>query len=100
MLVEEQIQARRQRAREAVKKVVSRPRGGPYGDYQVQSTSGKRYRVGARQPGGVGGETRRRAEGGRIEVHPQCAVPLPDNLSAERIEKAVGGLLRMLVRGG
>ena len=50
MLVEEQIQARRQRAREAVKKVVSRPRGGPYGDYQVQSTSGKRYRVAMRGP--------------------------------------------------
>ena len=51
MLVEEQIQARQQRARDAVKKVVSRPRGGPYGDYHVQSTSGKRYRVAMRGPG-------------------------------------------------
>ena len=51
MLVEEQIQARQQRGREAVKKVVSRPRGGPYGDYYVQSTSGKRYRVAMRGPG-------------------------------------------------
>ena len=31
---------------------------------------------------------------------PILAVPLPDNLSAERIEKAVGGLLEALSRGG
>ena len=51
MLVEEQIQARQERAKEAIKKVLSRPKNQPYGDYQVQSTSGKEYRVAMRGPG-------------------------------------------------
>ena len=51
MLVEEQIQARQERAKEAIQKVLSRPKGQPYGDYQVQSTSGKEYRVAMRGPG-------------------------------------------------
>ena len=51
MLVEEQIQARQQRAKEAIKRVVSRPKRNPYGDYQVESTSGKEYRVAMRGPG-------------------------------------------------
>ena len=51
MLVEEQIQVRRERAPDAIKKVVSRPRKGAYGDYEVQSASGKKYRVAMRGPG-------------------------------------------------
>ena len=51
MLVEEQIQARRARAKEAIKKVASRPRPGPYGDYRVESTSGAVYRIAMRGPG-------------------------------------------------
>lgn len=51
MLVEEQIQARQERAREAIKKITARPPNGPYGDYAVRSTSGKDYRVAMRGPG-------------------------------------------------
>ena len=51
MLVEEQIQVRRERAPDAIKKVVLRPRKGAYGDYEVQSASGKKYRVAMRGPG-------------------------------------------------
>lgn len=51
MLVEEQIQARQERAKEAIKKVLARPKGQPYGDYQIQSTSGQEYRVAMRGPG-------------------------------------------------
>ena len=51
MLVEEQIQVRRERAPDAIRKVISRPRKGAYGDYEVQSTSGKKYRVAMRGPG-------------------------------------------------
>jgi len=51
MLVEEEIQARQQRAKEAIKKIVSRPKPGPYGDYDVESASGKRYRLAMRGPG-------------------------------------------------
>ncbi len=51
MLVEEQIQARQERAKEAIKRIVERPRGKPYGDYRVLSTSGGEYRVAMRGPG-------------------------------------------------
>ena len=51
MLVEEQIQARQERAKEAIQKVLSRPKGQPYGDYRIHSTSGKEYRVAMRGPG-------------------------------------------------
>ena len=51
MLVEEQIQVRQQRAKEAIKQILSRPKGKPFGDYQVLSTSGTEYRVAMRGPG-------------------------------------------------
>lgn len=51
MLVEEQIQARQQRAQEAIKQILSRPKGKPFGDYQVLSTSGSEYRIAMRGPG-------------------------------------------------
>ncbi len=51
MLIEEQIQARQKRAQDAVKKVVSKPKGGAWGDYGVQSASGAGYRVALRGPG-------------------------------------------------
>jgi SNF2 family DNA or RNA helicase len=51
MLVEQQIAERRERARDAIGKVLERPSGEPYGDYLVQSTSGKTYRVAMRGPG-------------------------------------------------
>jgi SNF2 family DNA or RNA helicase len=51
MLVEQQIAERRERARDAIAKIVARPGGEPYGDYRVQSQSGKTYRVAMRGPG-------------------------------------------------
>ena len=51
MLVEQQIAERRERARSAVAKILERPSGEIYGDYHVQSTSGKTYRVAMRGPG-------------------------------------------------
>ena len=51
MLVEEQIQARQKRAKEAIQQILSRPKDKPYGDYQVLSTSGTEYRVAMRGPG-------------------------------------------------
>src|SRR5438128_414845 len=51
MLVEQQIAERRERARSAVAKILERPSGEIYGDYRVQSTSGKTYRVAMRGPG-------------------------------------------------
>src|SRR5438477_2215889 len=50
MLVEQQIAERRERAG-AIAKVLERPSGEPYGDYRVQSASGKTYRVAMRGPG-------------------------------------------------
>lgn len=50
MPVEEQIQARRKRAKDAIERVLESPRT-PYGDYTVLSTSGKQYRVAMRGPG-------------------------------------------------
>ena len=51
MLIEEQIHARQERAKEAVKRILSRPRGKPFGDYHLLSTSGQEYRVAMRGPG-------------------------------------------------
>jgi superfamily II DNA or RNA helicase len=51
MLVEQQIAERRERAAVAIAKVLERPSGEPYGDYRVQSASGKTYRVAMRGPG-------------------------------------------------
>lgn len=51
MLIEEQIQARQERAKEAVKRILSRPKGKPFGDYHLLSTSGQEYRVAMRGPG-------------------------------------------------
>lgn len=50
-MLEEQIQERQKRVKDAVKKVVSRAKGKLYGDYGVQSASGKSYRVALRGPG-------------------------------------------------
>jgi hypothetical protein len=51
MLVEQQIAERRERARDAIAKILERPGGDPYGDYRVKSASGKAYRVAMRGPG-------------------------------------------------
>lgn len=51
MLIEEQIHARQERAKEAVKRILSRPKGKPFGDYHLLSTSGQEYRVAMRGPG-------------------------------------------------
>jgi len=51
MLVEQQIAERRERAAATIAKVLERPAGEPYGDYRVQSASGKTYRVAMRGPG-------------------------------------------------
>jgi SNF2 family DNA or RNA helicase len=51
MLWEEQIAERRERAQTAVARILGRPDGNLYGDYRVQSASGKSYRVAMRGPG-------------------------------------------------
>ena len=51
MLIEEQIHARQERAKEAVKRILSKPKGKPFGDYHLLSTSGQEYRVAMRGPG-------------------------------------------------
>jgi SNF2 family DNA or RNA helicase len=51
MLFEQQITERRERAREAIARILERPTGGPYGDYRVKSASGRIYRVAMRGPG-------------------------------------------------
>jgi SNF2 family DNA or RNA helicase len=51
MLVEQQIAERRERAHDAIAKILERPGGEPYGDYRVKSASGKTYRVAMRGPG-------------------------------------------------
>lgn len=51
MLIEQQIAERRERARDAIAKVIERPGADPYGDYRVKSVSGKTYRVAMRGPG-------------------------------------------------
>jgi SNF2 family DNA or RNA helicase len=50
MLVEEQISARQQRARTAIQSILSKPVGQGYGDYEVRSASGRKYRVAMRGP--------------------------------------------------
>jgi superfamily II DNA or RNA helicase len=50
MLVEEQISARQQRARTAIQRILTKPVGKGYGDYEVRSASGKKYRVAMRGP--------------------------------------------------
>jgi len=50
MLVEEQISARQQRARTAIQSILAEPAGQGYGDYEVRSASGRKYRVAMRGP--------------------------------------------------
>lgn len=50
MLVEEQISARQQRAHTAIKSILAKPAGQAYGDYEVRSTTGRKYRVAMRGP--------------------------------------------------
>jgi SNF2 family DNA or RNA helicase len=51
MLFEQQISERRERGRIAIARIVAKPHGQPFGDYKVQSSSGKSYRVAMRGPG-------------------------------------------------
>jgi superfamily II DNA or RNA helicase len=51
MLIEREIAARRERARGAVIRILARPDGDVYGDYQVRSSSNKTYRIALRGPG-------------------------------------------------
>ena len=51
MLIEREIAARRERAQGAVARILARPDGDVYGDYQVRSSSNKTYRVAMRGPG-------------------------------------------------
>jgi len=51
MLVEQQIAERRERARDSIARILERPSGAAYGDYRVNSASGKTYRVAMRGPG-------------------------------------------------
>jgi SNF2 family DNA or RNA helicase len=51
MLIEQQITERRERAAGAIAKILKRPTGAPYGDYSVQSASGRTYRLAMRGPG-------------------------------------------------
>ncbi len=51
MLIEQQIAERRERAPAAIAKVIERPEDGAFGDYRIQSASGKIYRVAMRGPG-------------------------------------------------
>src|SRR5271157_3038951 len=50
MLVEEQISARQQRARSAIQSILAEPVGQGYGDYEVRSATGRKYRVAMRGP--------------------------------------------------
>ena len=50
MLVEEQISARQQRAQSAIESILTQPHGQAYGDYEVKSASGRKYRVAMRGP--------------------------------------------------
>jgi len=51
MLIEEQIAERRERAKDAVAKVLVHPARGLFGDYTIASKSGRTYRVAVRGPG-------------------------------------------------
>jgi superfamily II DNA or RNA helicase len=50
MIVEEQISARQQRARKAIRNIVTAPAGQAFGDYEVRSASGRKYRIAMRGP--------------------------------------------------
>ena len=51
MLVEQQIAERQARASDAVARILARPAGRIYGDYKIESASGRTYRVAMRGPG-------------------------------------------------
>jgi hypothetical protein len=51
MLLEEQIAARQERGRTTPPKILRKPNGQAYGDYEVLSGSGRKYRVALRGPG-------------------------------------------------
>jgi hypothetical protein len=51
MLIEREIAARRERAQAAVPRILARPDGNVYGDYQIRSSSNRTYRVAMRGPG-------------------------------------------------
>jgi len=51
MVIEQQISARRERARGSIVRILTRPDGNLYGDYSVRSASNKTYRVAMRGPG-------------------------------------------------
>jgi superfamily II DNA or RNA helicase len=51
MLIEREIAARRERAHGSVIRILARPDGDVYGDYQIRSSSNKTYRVAMRGPG-------------------------------------------------
>src|SRR6266849_4447343 len=51
MLIEQQIAERQERASSAVTRVLERPKGSAYGDYRIESGSGRVYRVAVRGPG-------------------------------------------------
>ena len=71
MLIEQQIAERRERAQSAIAKVLEQPDGGLYGDYRVESSSGKSYRVAMRGPGYclAAGCARRRLHAGSARRH-------------------------------
>jgi SNF2 family DNA or RNA helicase len=48
MLFEQQILERRERARNVIARILTKPERGPFGDYRLKSTSGKTYRVAMR----------------------------------------------------
>ncbi len=51
MLIEQQIAERRERAKDTIAKVLIHPARGPFGDYTIQSKSGRTYKVALRGPG-------------------------------------------------
>ncbi|MGH9444459.1 MAG: SNF2-related protein, partial [Terriglobia bacterium] len=51
MLWEEEISARQERGREAIRRILASPPGRAYGDYEVESASKTKYRVALRGPG-------------------------------------------------
>src|SRR5437899_12681170 len=51
MIIEQQIFARRERARGSIVRILTRPDGNLYGDYSVRSASNKTYRVAMGGPG-------------------------------------------------
>jgi superfamily II DNA or RNA helicase/predicted nucleic acid-binding Zn finger protein len=51
MLIEQQIMERRERAQSAIARILKRPDGQSFGDYEIKSASGKTYRVALRGSG-------------------------------------------------